>query len=174
MLNFKSWLAESAASGNYVAINVRSGIVIPSIGEVFGESHVCSPEDQHITLMYSTDTNIKKAVIVNTLSRWDEIDASMDSVDAFDGKDSDTCTIVIKVNSPKLTEMYDDLVQIGLKHSYPTFTPHISVLYNIPRDQKEKAILLVGDWVKENAGSVSLSGFNVNAIIKNWADTIND
>lgn len=164
-------------AGNYVSINVETPIIIKSLEPLFGGSSVVDPKHQHATLIYSEGTKVQEGKIKKLLSKFNgEIEVYIDCVGAFDAlpkdgeRDEKLCTIVVKLKSQILNEIHEKLKSIGLKHSYPEFNPHISLLYNIPIDSKKKALDTIESWLKENMSTVTLRGFNVNPIIKNWAD----
>ena len=176
MISFKQYLFETA-SGNYVSIKVESGLVIPSLEPLFGGSYVCDPSDQHVTLIYSTGTDVADKKIEQALHHYDEIEATLDKVVAFDStpkdgsRDPDKCTIVVKLKPSVLNDIHEQLKKIGLKHSYPDYSPHISILYNLPIEKKEDAIATVQKWIDKNKDTVSLRGFVIQPIIDDWADS---
>lgn len=176
MKTFKEFLIESA-TGNYVSIDVIGGIVIPVLEKVFPDATVCKPAAQHVTLIYSTGTDASMGNVKQLLKPYfKKITVDIIGVAAFDAvpkegqRDEDLCTIVVKIHSDVLVEIHERLKAFGLKHSYPEFSPHISILYNFPRSDKKKAIDLIEDWIKENKSTVELSNFNVNPIIDNWSE----
>lgn len=177
MISFKQFLFENS-SGNYVSIKVENGLSIPSLEKLFGGSHVCDPKDQHVTLIYSKGTEVSKNKILDTLHQWNgKIEVELGDVTAFDAtpkegeRDSSLCTIVIKLKSKTLDDIHERLKDIGLKHSYPDFSPHISILYNLPIEEKEKAISTIEKWIPGNSDVVTLRGFIVQPIKENWAES---
>ena len=179
MKTFKQFISESKKQGNYVSINVKTSIEIKSLGSIFGESSVCNPGDQHVTLIYSEGTNVDKGVITKLLRNYEgDLDVTTNGAAAFDSlpkdgeRDEKLCTIVVKLKSGILDEIHEKLKKIGLNHSYPEFSPHVSLLYNIPIDQKQKAIDIVSKFLKADMSTVTLAKFNINPIIKDWHEKV--
>lgn len=175
MLSFKQYLLESV-KGNYVSIGVKSPIEIPSLEKIFGGSKICAGNDQHVTLMYSKETDLDNREILASLQKYDElITAKIDGVAAFDAvpkegeRDEKLCTIVVKLKSPTLDKIFKELQDIGLKHSYPDFAPHISLIYDLPIEDKERAMSIVK---KELGAAVLLKDIKAAPIKENWADKL--
>jgi hypothetical protein len=177
MLTFKQFLTESG-TGNYVSIDVSTPIKIDGLEKNFPDATVCDTHHQHVTLIYSEGTNVAPEKIKNLLrDNKKKIVVDAGEVAAFDAlpkdgeRDENMCTIVVKLKSKELETIHKRLKNdLGMRHSYPDFSPHISVMYNLPRDQKEKAMEVVGKWVKDNMLNFTLEHFNINPIVKNWSD----
>lgn len=162
--------------GNYVSINNTTKLPDMKLEQLFGGSHVCDFSDQHVTLIYSKTTSVTLSQVAKVIATFpSKIEADVVGVDAFDSTPKDDgnrsieeCTIVLKLKSDELTKVHKKLKAVGLEHSYDEFSPHISLLYDIPIDQKKKALDTVGKFIHEKNIKVTLSGYNNNKIIKDW------
>jgi hypothetical protein len=170
MITFKEYLVESAA-GNYVSVDVYDPVIIPGLAEKFPTSKICIDE-QHATLMYSETTDVPTAKINKFLVQYDEpIECKLGTVEAFDSPTAPgCCAIVVKIEGALINKIHEGLKAMGLKHSYPDFQPHVSVMYKTPLEEKEAALAYVRENLK--GGTVKFLGYNVNPIDKNWADKL--
>ena len=176
MISFKEYLLESV-SGNYVSVDVKTPIIIKGISEKFPDAKVCGADKQHVTLIYSTGTDIPNKGIEKFLSGFDTINANVSDVVAFDSptkdneNDSEKCAIVIKLNSSMLSDINKKLSSMGMKHSYPEFSPHVSILYDVPLNQKQDAINFVKDNIK-SMKTMTLSNFKSEPLNTDWKSTL--
>jgi len=177
MLTFRQYITEEN-TGNYVSVDVASDLPSFGLPEKYPDYKVCSRHDQHVTLIYSPTTNMplgKVAKFLKTLPS--SFKATVSDVAAFDAvpkdgeRDENACTIVLKLKSPELNGIHDDLKKLGLKHTYDEFSPHVSLIYGFPRDKKEECLEFIRLQIKDGL-SVSLRDFKNNKIIKNWADKL--
>lgn len=155
--------------GNYVAVNTNQ-ISVPELSSVSGKFNT----KQHVTLMYSKTTNIDPRIISYYLSRRNMVGEhlTVTGVDMFDSQEStDLCCLVFKVTNPKLQSIHEILNRIGCKHSYADFSPHLTIVYDCPKDQCQTFIdnefhrylgmqIVCGDFVNEG-------------IKKDWSSTLN-
>lgn len=144
MVSFKGYLAESMkADGNYVSIGVEApGISLRAMPiDVPTDGYECVPGKQHVTLIYSKDTDISPEYLLQQISaRFPEsVLAEIDHFTCFDAipkdgeRDENKCTIVAKLHSPMLRQIHDYLKSEGCQHSYPEFSPHVSLWYDCDR-----------------------------------------
>ena len=142
MKSFIEFINESKAQGNYVALDVlvpdlrlqynMLGFDNPSSGE--------SPpkDDYHCTLIYSKETNLDPTRVAESLVGFpSEINARVIGVECFDSipedgvRDEAKSCIVLRLESDVLNKMHDTLRGIGLHHSYPEYSAHVTLTYNM-------------------------------------------
>ena len=176
MISFKEYLIESTSvPGNYISIKVDTPIIIAGLKEEFPDCSVCI-EDQHVTLMYSVSTDIAEDKIYEVLDKHEKpLVALLDSLAAFDSPQKEgqenMCAIVVKLKPSELNCIHSELLELGLKHSYPEFSPHISLIYKVPMVQKEKVMKFIESKIGE-IKSITLSGFTLNPIDTDWSDKV--
>ena len=176
MKTFLQFLSESEASGNYVSIGLKSPLIVPKLEPMFGGSFVCDPKDQHVTLIYSKSTDVSKSRVLSALHHWDTVEAEIGDVAAFDAvpkngeRAKDETTIVVKIKSKVLDEIHERLKSdLGLKHSYEDYSPHISLLYNLPISEKQRALDYISKWLKSSGPkTIELYGWVSDNIKENW------
>lgn len=179
MLTFRQYILESA-TGNYVSTDLASDLPTFGLSEKYPNANICPKYDQHVTLIYSKDTNIPLGRVAKFLkTEPQKFRAVISDVAAFDSpakdgeRDASTCAIVLKLDSPELKAVHEGLKQIGLKHSYEDFSPHISLIYGFPRADKEECLNFIRKQITGEL-SVDLRSFNNNKIIKDWAEKLKD
>ncbi len=179
MLTFRQYIIESN-TGNYVSVDVASDLPSFGLPEKYPDANVCPRHDQHVTLIYSPNTNMplgKVDKFLKTLPK--SFTATVSDVAAFDAvpkngeRDGNKCTIVLKLKSPELKEVHDGLKGIGLTHTYEDFSPHVSLIYGFPRDRKDECLEFIRSQIKDGM-TVKLKDFNNNKIIKDWSSTLKD
>jgi hypothetical protein len=164
MISFKNYLLESI-SGNYISID-SSPVIIPDLGKLFPEIKVCTPDKQHVTLMYSVDSDVLKSRIEKYLSQYDRLVAFPKDVESFDGSDGTTCTVVVTLDCDDLFKINIALSKMGMTHSFPSYSPHLSIAYDVPKDQSDAVTEYVKPYVKE-IGSIQLNKFNIEPLDTN-------
>jgi 2'-5' RNA ligase len=171
MITFKEYLLESCM-GNYVSVDVSKPMIIKGLAEKFPTSKICIDE-QHATLMYSETTEVLEKKIQEFLKEYaGGFEANLKSVAAFDSPDTvETCAIVVKIECDTLNKLHEGLKALGMKHSYPDFQPHISVMYKTPKEDKDAALAFVRAGIKKDQ-TITLKGFNVDPIDKEWASKL--
>lgn len=171
MLTFKQYLLESG--GNYASIDLAEPLPDMNLAKRYGGSKVCDFHDQHVTLIYSKDSNVSQNKVADYLGRIESIEAKVTGVAAFDSvpkdgeRDENLCTIVLKIDSPELEKIHTDLSDMGMTHSYKEYSPHISLLYDFPRDDKDEVMKYIATKIPVGH-IVKLSGFKNDVIKKNW------
>jgi 2'-5' RNA ligase len=178
---FKEFLTEAKEPmGNYVSIDNTTELPDMKLEQHFGGSHVCDFKDQHVTLIYSKETSVPLNNIASVIKNFPVIvKANVSGVAAFDSlpkedgsRDVKECTIVLKLKSEVLNKIHKQLKSAGLEHSYDEFSPHISLLYNLPIEEKQKAIDLISKYISKKPITVQLSGYKNNKIIKDWHEKV--
>lgn len=141
MLSFIEYLNEvySVGPGNYVAlycnqVNIPSHLLPPSGKQPGSEAH--------ITLIYSRGTNVDHSLIRRVCDmvgqehklvphRFD----CFDSIPKDGERDENLATLVLKVSNPTVEAIHESLKSLGCVHSYPEFSPHITIAYQVDRDE---------------------------------------
>jgi 2'-5' RNA ligase len=177
MLTFRQYIIESA-NGNYVSTDVATDLPNFGLDAKYPDANITPRIDQHVTLIYSKETNIPLGKVEKFLKTCPQkFTATIKDVAAFDSvpkdgeRDESKCAIVLKLDSSDLKAIHDGLKGIGLKHSYPDFSPHITLIYGFPRDQKEECMKFIKDQIKDNM-TINLKHINNNKIIKDWAEKL--
>lgn len=178
MISFKDYLRESLQpDGNYVCIGVEApGISLRAMPiTVPTDGYECVPGKQHVTLMYSSNTSIDPEYLLKHISaRFPEsILAEIDHFACFDAipkdgeRDEDKCTIVAKLRSSMLNSIHESLKSEGCVHSYPEFSPHVSLWYDCDRTTGYQiAEQLNKDYKMQ---TVVLQYYKSEQIKKDWA-----
>lgn len=177
LLNFKQWLDESEMTGNYVCIHA-----INDYDGFFDEVGIPDPKtgssppkgDYHCTLMYSENSNVDPTRIMNALAVDFNKDLSADIIgfDCFDAEDASKSCIVIKLKHDLLDHIHDWLKSFGLQHSYPEFSPHITLKYNMDVEEAHYYKDLLNTSLETGnvpIPFVDLGGYKSAKINKNYA-----
>jgi 2'-5' RNA ligase len=159
-----------AKVGNYASINTKLPESIIEFMDSVPTSVPRIPDEKlHATLIYSIGTTVDEQTIHKVLDKGEQsFSGKIHSLTKFDAlpkdgeRDSGLCTIVMEVTSPELVNLHNRLKKIGLKHSYDEFRPHVSLYYDIPREEGEKLIQKL-EPVCINK-TVTFSGFNVEPL----------
>lgn len=147
MISFKEFYESiHSPNGNYVSAKVSFDN--SDIQKTFKiESGKFVPKSElHVTLMYSKETSIDTRKIEDLLSTIDfPLSGTFTHAASFDSKDSDgnatgLATLVLEIDCPEVVNIHQELMNIGLKHSYDEYRPHCSLVYNI--DAKECSLLV--------------------------------
>lgn len=179
MKSFKDYLVEAqdTGKGNYVSI----GCEIPEIINDELAFNTGKPnKEPHITLIYSKNSNVNPKKIQEYLENTYKKGATackvieaakFDSLPKDGERDENLACVVLKIKSTKLEQIHSDLKDFGLEHSYPEFSAHLTLYYDVDRGEASK-------WVDEiNSGKlldrllISVSGFKSNTIIKDWSES---
>lgn len=160
MITFKQLLESLKPQGNYVAIYAKTGIEFPSSLK-FNSGELVPLDKQHVTLIYSTETELKPESIKLKSIKGD-VKAEIIGVDYFDD------AIVLLLSSPVLQSAHDELVDLGLKHTFD-FTPHLTILYKVQPEDIDAII----KQLKQLIGNIVVLDKVVSEPIKeNWSDDI--
>ena len=169
MITFKQYLNEmNDPNGNYVSIESES---LKSFFNKMERPMTGTPppkDDYHCTLMFSKNTSIDTDLVLEELKKFsDKHVAIITKVDCFDStpkdgeRDSAKSCVVLKLDCPALTDIFNHLQSIGLRHSYPEFLPHVTLLYNV---DIEEAHYFRDKLNKMNLGWINLSKFTSTVI----------
>lgn len=185
MLTFKEYLKESDITekpGNYVSIKCECpalpDIFLQSSGEIT-KSGKCVPEgEHHITLMYSEFSDVDQALISKVLSSAaDDFYVKITGAECFDAKldgvlQEDKKTLVLTVQSSILDTLHETLVSLGMTHSYPVFSPHITIAYDVDIDECMIIKNKIEQYLYDNQLTVRANGFESKPIEKNWSSKL--
>ena len=136
MKSFLEYLTEKTKpSGNYVSINVDGSVVVPGLIKPTTGIEVPSSE-QHVTLMYSADSNIDHAKLLQIIES--EFPVAI-AVQANEFKTFDDGSIVLSIKSQMLDAIHQRLITLGCTHSYPDYNAHVTLFYKV--DELESKVL---------------------------------
>ena len=127
--------------GNYVAINADTNAF-----DVLGIAN--DLPTPHITLMYSPDTNLphsELAQMVDNMSSMVLARASLlrpTGVEMFENTDGGYSVVLI-VDHSCLRYTHQLLKLRGLRHTYPEYSPHLSLTYHTPKAEAEELARLI-------------------------------
>lgn len=167
--SFANWVKENNP-GNYVSVDV-TGLPIQLVSYLPGIVN----SKPHITLMYSKNSHVPLEHIDYVLRRYKIIGSTVfvDDAAIFDSQDdSSKGCIVLKVVSPVLTDIHNHLSRIGLKHSYQEFSPHATLIYDVPLDQAKIELQHIKNYINDNGVTLQLTKFNNEYIKENWASEL--
>lgn len=145
MISFKKFYeAVTKSPGNYVSIDARdpNGFTIPNELRPKTGTEV-KLDDRHVTLIYSTNSSLDHNRLLRVIESEfpKKIQANIVGFDCFDAlpkdgeHDEGKATLVMKLESPILDKIHARLIQLGCRHSYDEFSAHISLYYNVDRDE---------------------------------------
>ena len=168
MKTFKQLMEDLTPPGNYVSIGIEN---FPHVEWLKGAKNI-NPSNAHITLVYSKTTSIPPDEVFDVASESIKDGDSCDAVSLakFDSQEDDNlCCLVLKVSSDSLTNCHERLLEFGLKHSYDEFSPHVTLAYDIPKDDADQYIKTVDP---KNLGPLTLKGLKSTRIDKNWSSKL--
>lgn len=180
MKSFKDYLVESqdTGKGNYVSI----GCEIPEIINDDLDFDTGKPnKEPHITLIYSKNSNVDpkkiQEYLENTYKKGSTAckvieAAKFDSLPKDGERDENLACVVLKLKSTKLEQIHSDLKDFGLKHSYPDFSAHLTLYYNVDRAEASKWVDKINNEKILKDMLIPVSGFKSNTIIKDWSESV--
>jgi 2'-5' RNA ligase len=139
------------------------------------------PDDNyHITLIYSQFSDVDQRLISNLLQMVPvDYDLVYDSVDCFDSKkegetDPTEAALVLKVNSPTAIKIHESLVSLGMEHSYPEFSPHVTLAYGVDIEEAYRCKNELNLWLEglPVRPRVTTTRFESKAIDKDWVSKL--
>lgn len=160
MKSYQQYICEQqqTAKGNYVAVSCTTNatkLVSPEDGEVV--------DDSHITLMYSEHSNVDHETILSELNNkfksilGDTIKAN--KVDYFENESGEDGTIVIRINNETLNEIHLMLTDLGMKHSYPSYNPHVSLVYHVSKEKYNSILARLEQQLEETPAEFTFTKF---------------
>jgi len=164
-------------TGVYVCANIEPfnaelKKALSVLGELAGSK--VGAEKLHATIVYSK-TDIDREVANTVLDlieppfKADVTSAAcFDALPADDGtRDVNLSTIVLKLESHILTSMYETFKSIGATSSYPTYEPHVSVWYNVPKELAKEAVDRFNSSEPKEL-SVTITSFHMEDLQDDW------
>lgn len=144
MKSFREYILEEASKpeGNYVALKYADINDFPIPDTKTGSAVL--PDKRHVTLMYSKESSVCPKMVENYMLKNHPVDSLtaiatkaelLDDIPKEGERDENKGTIVLKLHSSQLNKMHEDLKTLGLKHSYDEFSPHVSLVYGVDRDE---------------------------------------
>lgn len=127
-------------TGTYVKVvaTQNSEREVRAVMDALGIPNDLRVKEVHITLMYAPNSKNSSLETMPHINHRTEVVG----VDVLgEGK---WRALVLKVRCPSLVRRHNFLRMIGLEHSYPTFVPHVSLMYGPKSDmyaEKLKAYL---------------------------------
>lgn len=168
MKPFKSFLEEETMSGNYVSIGLKTPANLPKMDIKTGK--VLDSKDHHVTIMYSRDTDVPHEDVMSQVNKAikGHVVAKASGFEAFDSPDGDGSALVLKLDSPELDTIHKNLKEMGLKHSYRAYKPHLSIAYGVDSQEAKKLVGSLNNGFKPF--DVHLAGVEAEPIKQNWSD----
>jgi 2'-5' RNA ligase len=171
MISFKELMEElTTPPGNYVSASVKN---FPHV-EWLKDSKNIDPDNAHIALMHSKESSMNPQEVLEEAKKFfKEGDACQPvSLAKFDSQeDPDLCCLVLKVSGDCLTKCHEHLKDIGLTHSYEEFSPHVTLVYDIPVSEAQKYIETVDP---KSFGDLVIDGLKSTRIDKDWSSKLSN
>lgn len=98
--------------------------------------------------------------------------AAFDALPAADGtRANDVATLVIKLECPELMQLHAACKQLGLTHTYPELSPHVSLFYGVPKADCHTAVDALNQAISKLTEPlyVDVTKLNAESIKPNWA-----
>lgn len=180
MKSFLEYLSEQTGiyPGNYVCINCTT----PTLPEkLLPKTGKLAAGKSHITLMYSKESNVNQKTIANVLSTYPidlDLDccssACFDSIPKAGERDESKGTLVLKINNQHLDKIHETLKSLGMQHSYPEFSAHVTIAYGVDREEAHDCANQISNWLIDpnNTISIKTTGFEHNPIDENWSSKL--
>lgn len=175
MISFRQY-TESAdtGKGNYASIKCKFPDIIAEVNPNTGKIN----KDPHVTLIYSKESDLDPSNVLETLNKNKGIivaevigAAKFDSTPKEGERDDNLACIVLKLKSQKLDRIHKDLKEMGLTHSYPDFSPHLTLYYNVDREEAENWVKTLNKNKDVIGSMIELKGFESANIITGWNES---
>lgn len=177
MKSFVQYICEenNIVPGNYVSATCDLPVLPQELMPVSGKR--TDNNSAHITLIYSQHSNVDHKLINTILGMvTDKFPLTVDHFECFDAvpkegeHDENKCTLVAKVKSAYAVTLHDTFKTLGMEHSYPEFSPHISIAYDVDREEGYQVKDKLNAWLLSNPISITVETkqFEVKAIDKDW------
>lgn len=83
-------------------------------------------------------------------------------------RDENKGCIVLKVDDPTLIAINTQLASYGMKHSYVPYSPHVTLIYDLDRDQCREALPAINAAIEASEVFLTLTKFNNEWVKKDW------
>jgi len=132
MITKYSKLAKKNVTGGYLALSLHpeDAEILYSCVKKLKLKDVILPEDYHVTVMFD---EFNPDITVNKENFPEEFKADIDSILILGSGKWEAITLLLD-NCKELHDFFKYLTRLGFKHSYYTFTPHISIKYQPTRE----------------------------------------
>jgi len=133
MIHRYSTLAtKKTPTGGYLALSLHpeDAETLHSCVKKLGLKDILSPREYHVTVMYdenNPDISIREEDFPQ------EFTASIDSILILGSGKWEAITLLLD-NCKELYDFFKSLQNLGFKHSFYTFTPHLSIKYQPTRE----------------------------------------
>ena len=173
--SFREYLAEATdtGKGNYVSI----GCKFPDFVEELDLASGSLNKSPHITLIYSKESKEDPKDILSDIQvkfgtksiPCEVVEAAkFDSLPKKGERDEKKACVVLKLKSKKLEDIHEFLKGKGLKHSYPEFSPHLTLFYDVDSDEANTVVSTLNATGALDGLTINCSGFKSNTIIEDW------
>jgi hypothetical protein len=131
--------------------------------------------------MYSKESNVHQKTIENVLSTYPIVmdlgcysSACFDSIPKDGQRDENKGTLVLKIRSQHLDTIHETLKSLGMNHSYPEFSAHVTVAYMVDREEAHSCANAISEWLCDpmNKLQVQTTGYESNSIDENWSSKL--
>ena len=172
---FREYLLEATdtKTGNYVSVGCATPDILKNLDMKSGSPN----KEPHVTLIYSKESKLNpKDVLSDIQVKFGTKDIPCEVVEAakFDSlpkkseRDMHKACIVLKLKSKKLDEIHSFLKAEGLSHSYPEFSPHLTLYYDVDADEASIVTSTLNATGVLEGLTISCSGFTSTTIIEDW------
>jgi hypothetical protein len=179
MVTFRQYLIEATGTGNYVSIDVEPSTIIPM--HIAPSTGTPVPmEKRHVTIIYSKESRVNPAEVkswltlhcVQTIVAEGVEFAAFDSIPKDGERDEKKATLVLKLKCNELVRIHEKLKDMGMAHSYPDFSPHVSVCYEVDQDECHKIVPALNSKLQSSPISVVLTRYHSDYICENWVKSL--
>ncbi len=155
MKTFKEFLIESSAriGGNYVSFDVERPKFVDAIDPHTGQVS----KQFHVTVIYSNDTDMDPEMVLKNVVRFRQMGfvAKVVSAEVFDSQDDQsTGCVVLKLDCDQLHATHSSLVNMGLRHSYASFEPHVTLWYGVALDEANSIKSYINKLLKQEETTI--------------------
>lgn len=123
--------------GLYAAYRAKTqevDLAYAMVGVYVNNYSLCEPRS-HVTVIYArTSSHAEKHLIAKQiLAAYSDLTAVVSGVELFNSPSmgKKTFALVLTLDCPELQEVHTILCDTGLKHSYPVYSPHLSLGYGL-------------------------------------------
>lgn len=170
MITFKDYITEiSKPAGNYVSLNVDGSVYLVS-NDLVSTGTKVTPDKQHVTLMYSEWSSLDHGEVLQIIESEFPVAIVAQGVEfeCFDSDKENTSCIVLKLKSDILNAIHTRLIALGCNHSYSEFKPHITLWYDVDKEEARLACRLLNK-IEKLPIDVRLAGYKSEPIDDNWS-----
>lgn len=132
MITKYSTLSKKKSAGGYLALSLHpeDAEILYSCVKKLKLKDIILPADYHVTVMFDESN---PDISINKEEFPEEFKADIDSILILGSGKWEAITLLLD-NCKELTDFFKYLQGLGFKHSYYTFTPHLSIKYQSTRE----------------------------------------